>query len=263
MMIFEKRESRLGTNVCSIEPITMALLGSSAAGLGGSIFSGIFGASGASKQAAAIRYSADKAAEVAREFDAKARADVAPFREYGIQAGNTLSSILSGARSLDDILKESSLFKFQSELGMRGINRELVARGLYGSGAGLETLARFNSQLVGEEGSRIFDRLFNVTTLGANAAARQATNTAAAGQSIAQNELTAGLGIGQARLNQGAALGSIGTGIAGAVQGGIGDYLGYQLNAPLIQSLTNRNAGRMRDPVFDSADSSGFSLTTG
>lgn len=217
-----------------------AVVGAAAIGAGGSIFSGIMGASGASKSASAVRYSADKAAEVAREFDTKARADLQPFRDLGVQAGGKLSSLLSGGQGLDAMLQESSLFKFQSELGTRDINRQLSARGLYGSGAGLETLARFNNQLVGEEGNRLFDRLFNVTTLGANAAARQATNTSATGQSLAQNELNAGLGIGQARLNEGASLASIGTGVARAAQGGINNYVGYQMNAPINAAIADR-----------------------
>lgn len=224
-------------------PIITASVIGAGAGLGGSIFSGIMGASGASKSAGAIRYSADVARQTALELDAKARADVQPFRDAGVTATRTLSSLLTNDRSLDDVLKESSLFKFQSELGTRGINRELSARGLHGSGAGLETLSRFNAQLVGEEGDRIFNRLFGVAGLGANAASHQATNTSATGQAIARNELTAGLGIGQAQTQRGAALGSIGTGVADAIQGGIGNYVGYQLNAPLLESLANRSRG--------------------
>lgn len=236
-------------------PMALAIVGSAAIGAGGSIFSGIMGASGASKSAAAIRYSADKAAEVARELDAKARADIQPFRDMGVSAGNTLSSLLSGGQNLDDVLKESSLFKFQSELGTRGINRELSARGLYGSGAGLETLARFNTQLVGEEGSRLFDRLFNVTSLGANAAAHQASNTSATGQTLARNELTAGVNIGQSYANQGAALGSIGTGVANAAQGGVGNYVGYQLNAPINQAIADRLRSQNAAPSYTGLES--------
>lgn len=239
-----------------------AIGGSAVLGMGGSIFSGIMGASGAKKSAGAQRYSADLARKTALELDEKARADIQPFRDLGVTAGKTLGSLLQGDRGLDEVLKESSLFKFQSELGTRGINRELSARGLYGSGAGLESLSRFNAQLVGEEGSRLFDRLFNVTGLGANAAAHQATNTSATGRALASNEIAAGQGIGQAYLNQGAALGSIGTGVANAAQGGLGDYLGYKLNAQLIQNLMTSRPQTIRDPVFDSTDTGGFSLTS-
>ena len=114
--------------------ITAGVIGAGA-GIGGSIFSGIMGASGAKKQAEAIRYAADKASATALEFNTRARGDLKPFREFGEEAGKTLSSLLSGKGNLDDILKESSLFKFQSEVGTRGINRELSARGLYGSRA--------------------------------------------------------------------------------------------------------------------------------
>ena len=54
--------------------------------------------------------------------------------------------------------EESPLYGFQKELGERAINRQLSARGLYGSGAGLETLERFYNQLGAEETERQYTK---------------------------------------------------------------------------------------------------------
>jgi hypothetical protein len=48
-----------------------------------------------------------------------------------------LFDMMPGMVDMEKMVKESSRFQFQSELGSRNLNRELKARGLYGSGAGL------------------------------------------------------------------------------------------------------------------------------
>lgn len=200
-----------------------------AASVGGSIFSGIFSSAASQKQAAAIRYSADVAKETALELDKKARADMAPFRKMGVESGELISSILRGEANLDDLLKPSSLFKWQEEQGSRNINRELSARGLYGSGAGLETLARFNRELVADEGERYWNRLFNVTTLGSNAAARMATNTASTGQSVSNMMAQAGMAAAQSEGDAGRALAGIGSDIGAIANRGMQNYMYGQL----------------------------------
>ena len=213
-----------------MEPITMALLGSAGLGASGSILGGIFGGNAAGKQAAAIRDAAETARRTALELDDRQRADMAPFRNLGVQAGPTLMGLLDGSTDVSQYLQASPLFNFQSEMGERNINRQLAARGMYNSGAGLETLAMFNKGLVAEEGSRIYDRLFGVTQLGANAAARTATNTASTGQTLAQLATQSGAQLGQAYANQGNAYGS---GIAGAF-GTAGNALMY---GPLLSNF--------------------------
>ena len=225
--------------------IGAALIGGSAIGAGGSILSGLFGASAASKQADAIRYSADQGAAVVREMNNLARKDLAPFREMGVKAGSELMRMLLGGPGVDvrEMTKASPLFQFQSELGMRNLNRELSARGLFGSGAGLETLARFNNQLVGEEADRLFGRLFNVTSLGENAAAKTASGNIQSGQTIAGIESNAGTGISGAIGNQYQAINqSIQSGI-NAIRGGVNDYVGYQMYGPLLQRLAGGVGG--------------------
>jgi hypothetical protein len=235
-MKFWQWEKGLGKAFCSIEPMTMLAV-AGAAQAGGSIFSGIMGSSASKKQAEAIKYAADQARKTALELDDKARADVAPFRQYGIDAGDRLSGILKGDVNLDDAMMGGSLFRWEQAEGERSLNRQLSARGLYGSGAGLETLARFNAQLVGEESMRHWDRLFNMTTLGGNAASHMTTNTSATGRSLADLTMKAGVAEAESRGDSLRSLGSIGPALGKTVAGGSGDYLQLPLLNANIAAL--------------------------
>ena len=221
------------------------ILGAGAIGaggaLGGSIFSGIMSAAGAQKQANAIKYASEQAKATALELNNRSRADLQPFRDLGVQSGKMLGDIFSGKANISDTYKASSLYNFQSELGTRALDRQLSARGMSGSGAGLESLALFDKSLVAEEGNRYFDKLFSTTQLGSNAAAQQASNTTSTGNTLAQIGAQAGIAQGGAIANQYNAYGSIGQGIGNAFQGAATNYSNYSLYNPLIQSQIARN----------------------
>ncbi len=257
------REKHYGKQFCSIEPVTMALLGAGGANIGGSIFGGLFGSSAEKKRAAAIReagaqgsrdilQSVTDANKLAEEKLGVARGDLSPFRQFGVDAGNTLTSLLFGGGDVGAMLKASPLFNFQSELGSRNLNREFSARGLYGSGAGLEALARFNAQLVGEEGLRLTDRLFNLTNLGVGAASNMAGFTSNTGNLMADRLFTGGVnaanmrynsavGAAQAQSNATRLLGDMGQNIFNTVGQGLMQYGNFALNKPLIDSAMAAN----------------------
>jgi len=216
-----------------------AIVGGAAIGAAGSIFGSMMSSQGAGKSAAAMRYAADKALEGMLEMNNRARADTAPFRQMGLDAGNTYRDLLlGGTEDVINRVHESPLFQFQSELGMRNINRQLSARGLFGSGAGLETLAMFNKGLVGEEGERIMSRLFNMTTMGANSATGQATGTNQTG--VAMGNTTAQMGIAQggAIANQYNALGQGIQGGFNAIGNGVSSYAQYQMYQPMMDNMS-------------------------
>ena len=215
-----------------------------AVAVGGSIFSSVLGAAGASKSASAIRYASDKASNTALELNTRSRADLQPFRDLGVKSSGMISDLFSGKSKIDDLYKGSSLYQYQSELGTRALDRQLSARGMSGSGAGLESLALFDKSLVAEEGNRYFDKLFNTTTLGANAAAQQASNTTATGNTVAGVQAQAGVGIGQAYQNQYNAYAGGVQGVAGAVRGGYSDALTMQYLDRFFPSQGNP-AGRI------------------
>jgi hypothetical protein len=213
-----------------------AIIGGAAIGAGGSIFGSIFGANAQMKS---MKYTADKAQETAYELDARQRRDLSPFRKYGIKAGDTLMNMLLNPDSGPDTLKSSGLFKFQQQQGERDISRLLAARGLQGSGAGLETLQRFTNQLQAEEGNRFYERLYNLTALGENAAARMASNTVQTGNQLigAQTQL----GVAQAGV-QGQMYNQIGNTLQG-IGRDVAQFPMYQASMRYMNSLSGGGGG--------------------
>jgi len=225
-----------------------ALVGAAAVGAAGSIFGGMMSSKGAGESAAAIRYAADQASATMLKLNNRAREDTAPYRQVGAQALRTYSNLLNGTtQDVIDAVHESPLYQFQNELGARNINRQLASRGLFGSGAGLETLAMFNKGLVGEEGERIMSRYFNLATMGSNAATGTATMTNQAG--IAAGNVQGQLGVAQGGAIQ-AQYNALGQGIGGAfnaVGNGITNYAQYQMYQPMMD---NMSMGWSRAPTY-------------
>jgi len=201
------------------------------------IANGMMSAKGAKESGATMREAAEIGSRTALEMDNRARADMQPYRELGIQSGNMLSQVMAGNTSLDALFKGSSLYDWESEMGSRNINRQLKARGMYNSGAGLETLAMFEKGLVAEEGSRWWDRLFNTTALGSNAAARMATGTTQTGNTLANLQTQSGIAQGAAVQSQYNAYGGIGTGVANAAQGALNTGVQYSLYKPMLDRM--------------------------
>lgn len=251
-------------------------IGGSALGAGGSLFSGLMGSGAERRRASAIQAAGeqgvgdimgaiDRSNQTAREFNTTARGDLSPFRQFGVNAGNTLTSLLFGGGDVSQALKASPLFNFQSEMGTRNINRELAARGLYGSGAGLQTLQQFNDQLVGEEGQRLFDRLFNLTNLGANSANSMAGLTNQTGLSMANNIFSGGVDAANMRFNSavGAAgaranatnmLGQMGQNIFDTGANALTQFGNFKMMSPILKSLNESQRPNLsngpREPLF-------------
>lgn len=243
-----------------------------AMGMGGSIFGGLMGSSAEKKRAAAMQAAGNEGADAilkgidlanakAGEFNQTARGDLSPFRQFGVDAGNTLTNLLFGGGDVSKVLQASPLFQFQSKMGAQNINRELAARGLYGSGAGLQTLQQFNDQLVGEEGQRLVDRLFNLTNLGANSANSMAQLTTQTGGSMAdrifggrnaaaQLRYDATVGAANARSNAQQMIGQMGQSVL--QQGG-----NFLANLPMMQS----NMG-LNNAIMNSFGSRGLNQQT-
>ena len=211
--------------------------GATALQAGSSIFSGIMGKSAAKKQAEAIRIAQEKAKGAVEKYNDKAAGELRSFRERGDTAGGLLADLLTGRVDPDSVIKASSLFKFQEQEGSKAINRELKARGLYGSGAGLESLRKFENQLVGEEGQRQYDRLFQLSEQGRVAGAQIAGLDAQAGSSIANIELQGGMARGGALAQGDNAMAAGISGAINAVAGGGMQYMNYEMLKPILAKL--------------------------
>ena len=213
------------------------MAGSAALGVGGSVFSGIMGKSAAKKQEEALRRAKEEAKGTAQKYVDRAEGWLRPFRDRGDTAGAMIDDLFSGKVSMDDMVQESSMYKFQSELGSRNINRELKARGMYGSGAGLETLARFNNQLVAEEGDRTFSGLMQMNQLGAQVGGQLASGEINTGNNLAGMIMNNGAQVGQARAAGDMAIGGMGQGIAEALGGGLNNMAQYNMFKPFLDKL--------------------------
>jgi hypothetical protein len=125
---------------------------------------------------------------------------------------------------------------------------------MYNSGAGLETLAMFEKGLVAEEGARWWDKLFNTTALGSNAAARMATGTTQTGNNLAALGTQAGIAQGQTIQNQYNAL----AGIPGGIVGGIGQGVQYSMYRPILEKLGGAQPSGSQPPGRASAPEMNF-----
>lgn len=194
----------------------------------GSIIGGIFGKMGADAAAA----SAEHAAQVQREAQNAATAQVSPWRSAGLNALDEAIELLGlGNLSMDpttgqytvDIsepashqaaaaarFKQDPGYQFRLSEGQKAIDRSLAARGGALSGAGVKAGQRFADNLAQGEYANYFNRLTGIAGMGAAPAAAGAgaiTTTAA-------NESNALVKAGDARQS---GYNALGTGISRGV----------------------------------------------
>ena len=126
------------------------------------------------------------------------QANLKPFINAGQNATYTLGQLTgSGTNNQPDY---SSFFKdpsyqFAQQQGELGIQRAANASGTALSGGTLKDLTQFNSGLASQQYGNYFNRLMGLSTMGANAAAGQATNATAASSNIGNTMQ----GVGQAQ----------------------------------------------------------------
>lgn len=210
-------------------------IAAAAVGIGSSVAGGIMGQKGAKEQGRTTAAWTNSALNSINSAWGATQQTTRPFIEMGEKAGTTLTDLLLGKGNARQLLQSSDLFNFQSEIGSRNINRELVARGKYDSGEGLETLAMFNRGLVADEGQRLVDRLFNLTGLGAKMAGQQAQHYQDIAFAQGNAKLGAGTQISNAVGRQYQSMADMTTGIGNSIQGGIMQYGNYKMNQPLIE----------------------------
>lgn len=208
-----------------------------AAVVGGSLASGLLGASASKKAASAQQAAAETAtAEQARQFDLM-RSDTAPYRQVGEAAIGRLGSLagLPGYGSVDPsaILQNVPGYQFRLSEGQKQLDR-LQSAGRITGGRAIKEALRYGQDYASGEYGNYLEQLFRLSGIVGNA-----VNTASAmGQNAASN-------IGQYRLGAGnaAASGYLGQGSAinNAIQGGLQNYTTY--------SMYNDLASRFRPAV--------------
>lgn len=138
-------------------------IGTGAALLGSALAGSLASTSAARKQASA----ANTAARTTLEADALARRDLQPFASTG---GQILNPLL-------DFVRQGPESDLERAEGFEAIQNSAAAGGKLRSGGTLKALTQFNNVLNARNRAQRFNELFNLATLGQNAAARQGTNT--------------------------------------------------------------------------------------
>lgn len=102
------------------------------------------------------------AAEQARQFDL-IRADLAPFREQGVNALNQFAGSILGP------LEATPGFQFQLEQGVNALDRSAAARGKLLSGQQLKGVTEFGQSLANLEVNNQLNRLASLAGIGQSA----------------------------------------------------------------------------------------------
>lgn len=127
---------------------------------------------------------------------------------------------------------ESPDYQFNLAEGQKAIDRSLVARGRGLSGAGVREGVRYASGMASQQYGDFTNRLLTIAGLG-NAAT---SNTAAAGQNMANNNSAALINAGNQRAS---IYGQTAAGVNNAVQGGLSNYMLQQyLKKPTTMPAT-------------------------
>jgi hypothetical protein len=120
----------------------------------------------------------------------KARADVAPFRQAGVNALGVVSD-LSGANGPDAATKAlanyqtSPGYQFQLGQGLRAIDAGAASTGILRSGATIKAEQAFGQGLADSDFGTYYNRLMDLTKVGASAATGTAQTDASAGTATA------------------------------------------------------------------------------
>ena len=168
-------------------PFAVAAAGVTAAGaIAGSAIQ-----AGATKSA---QSSANAAQAAALE---QSRSDLAPYNTQGALATTDASNLLglngpAAASTAMGNFQQSPGYQWSFDQGMRAVDAGAAAKGLLHSGATLKAEQTFGTGLADQEFSNYYNRLYNLSNLGENAAAKTGANAVTTGSGIAQTDASAG-----------------------------------------------------------------------
>jgi len=184
-------------------------------------------------QANAAKGAAGKANAAQQAGLDQARADLSPWTGTGGQA-NTATTDLLGLNGPDAATKAMSNFQqspgygWSFDQGMRAVDAGAAAKGLLHSGAALKAEQTFGTGLADQEFGQYYNRLFDLSKLGENAAGGSAQASTNAATGMAQTDLS---------------LGSAETSIYGNAAQGLGNAVNNYANNRLYQDRTNALMG--------------------
>lgn len=142
-----------------------------------------FGGGGSAASEASDAYAAAIGQAIAEQRAAReqARADVAPWRQAGGTALNTVGGLLNleGFNKVDptEYLRNLPGYQFAETAGMNLLDRSAAAKGLLTTGAHQKGLLAYGQGLADQRYDKYYGDLSNLSTAGQNAASYQGTTS--------------------------------------------------------------------------------------
>jgi hypothetical protein len=150
----------------------------------------------------AIQSSATKSAQSSANAaqaaaEERARADLAPYNTAGQHALTATQDAagLNGQPGYDAAMAgfhTSPGYQFSLDQGLRAVDAGAAASGLLRSGAAIKAEQTFGTGLADQDFTNYYNRLYNLSNLGENAAAKTGANAVTTGSGIAQTDASAG-----------------------------------------------------------------------
>lgn len=208
----------------------------------GSTVSGLIGSSAAGSAASTQANAANRASESAMDMYRQTREDLAPYRAYGVTAGNALSANLPTLTAPFDptqaTLEATPGYQFTLSQGLKAVQNAAAAKGLGISGAALRGAEDYATGLADNtlktqfdidqaNKTNSFNKLLQLTNTGAGAAT-QTGNFGVQSTQNANNFATSGAAA--------SAAGQVGSAnaLGGALTGAGNNYLNYSVANRLL-----------------------------
>lgn len=175
---------------------------------------GAVGAVAASSiQAGATKSAANSAIAAQEQANNQATALLQPYNTAG-QNALGVTSDLSGANGLDAAKAaqgnylQSPGYQWQLGEGLRGVDAGAASKGMLRSGAAIKGEIGYAEGLAKQDFNTYYNNLYNLSTLGENAAAKTGSNAITTGQGIAGTTTSAGTQLASIAGNTGQQLSS-------------------------------------------------------
>jgi len=207
---------------------------------GAVLVSGYMGSQAAGSAANTQAAASDRAAQLQNEQYNQTRTDLAPFRQSGLNALNTLTPLATNYKPFTyDTMTADPGYAFRLSEGQRALDQSAAARGGLISGNALKAAARYGQDMGSQEYTNAFNRYqaersaqLNPLQSLAGVGQTAATTIGSMGASNAAN-------VGNLMTGGAAASAAGQVGQANAITSGLGTYLNYNQGNNLVSALRN------------------------
>lgn len=228
------------------------------AAVAGAVVSSVASNRASNTQANAARDAANTQLTASREANALQQqmyeegvARQQPFLQGGTEDYNRLRSLMSGGPdAAQKFLTMDPGYGFRLSEGLKALDRQAAARGGLISGGALKATQRYGQDYASNEFGNAYQRLAGLAQIGPSSAGVLNSLGQNYAGAAGQNLMAGGQAVGQGYLGAGNARSSGYIGAANALTGGLGQYLNYQQNQDMVNSLQARNVGMYYTPGY-------------